>query len=520
MKRTLWSMWVAVLLAGGIAAENLNAGVDMFTINLDDVVSDGVPGPGAGNIEVPGAMDVYTLTLSEPTTVYFQELTGACGIRWTAEGPMGDVLFSNNAICITNPGVRELEAGDYTITVVGSNMTTGTYSFTVLEVPPPDEFTIGLEELVADGIPGAGAGNLETAGSLDRYTLTLTAGTTIFAQELSGGCNIDWSMFDPNGVPLFETNAICITNPGTIELTESGDYTVEVCSGNSGATGTYSFIIWEVDTAQQFAIALEQEVSEGAPGMGAGNLEEAGAVDVYTFTIADPTTIFAQELSGGCNIDWALLDPNGVAIYDDGAICITNPGVRELTEAGEYTIRVDSGNTGSTGTYSFIIWEVNAPEQFTIALDQAVLEGDPGAGAGNIEEAGAIDRYLLDLPADSMICVEELSGGCNIEWTMTDPNGGEIFDDNAICVTNPGPLALADAGTYVIEVSSGNSGASGPYSFIINTGRTADISGLTCQVDVNDLLALLAAWGTPNADLDGDEMTGIGDLLVLLAEWG
>lgn len=43
------------------------------------------------------------------------------------------------------------------------------------------------------------------------------------------------------------------------------------------------------------------------------------------------------------------------------------------------------------------------------------------------------------------------------------------------------------------------------------------------DVDINDLLSLLAAWGhCPGcaADLDGDTIVGINDLLILLANWG
>jgi hypothetical protein len=41
------------------------------------------------------------------------------------------------------------------------------------------------------------------------------------------------------------------------------------------------------------------------------------------------------------------------------------------------------------------------------------------------------------------------------------------------------------------------------------------------DTDVNDLLALLAAWGTAdaNADLDGSGIVDAGDLLILLANW-
>jgi hypothetical protein len=39
-------------------------------------------------------------------------------------------------------------------------------------------------------------------------------------------------------------------------------------------------------------------------------------------------------------------------------------------------------------------------------------------------------------------------------------------------------------------------------------------------VSSSDLGALLSAWGTPSADLDGDGQTGSSDLGVLLSAWG
>jgi hypothetical protein len=35
-----------------------------------------------------------------------------------------------------------------------------------------------------------------------------------------------------------------------------------------------------------------------------------------------------------------------------------------------------------------------------------------------------------------------------------------------------------------------------------------------------DVLALLAAWGTDGADINGDGITDVVDLLVLIAAWG
>ena len=139
--------------------------------------------------------------------------------------------------------------------------------------PPPDQFTISLEEVVADGMPGPGAGNLEEAGAVDEYTFTAPAGTMIFAEELDGSCAIDWICTDANGDPVFSDPAICSNHPGVVELTLGGTYTVSVFSPND-STGTYSFILWELNPPQAFAISLEELVADGLPGAGAGNLEE------------------------------------------------------------------------------------------------------------------------------------------------------------------------------------------------------------------------------------------------------
>lgn len=47
----------------------------------------------------------------------------------------------------------------------------------------------------------------------------------------------------------------------------------------------------------------------------------------------------------------------------------------------------------------------------------------------------------------------------------------------------------------------------------------ADLDG-SGSVDVTDLLAMLAAWGTPAGDVTGDGNTTIADLLALLSAWG
>ena len=37
---------------------------------------------------------------------------------------------------------------------------------------------------------------------------------------------------------------------------------------------------------------------------------------------------------------------------------------------------------------------------------------------------------------------------------------------------------------------------------------------------VSDILTIIAAWGTPNADITGDNMTNVSDLLLVIGAFG
>ncbi len=240
-------------------------------------------------------------------------------------------------------------------------------------------------------------------------------------------------------------------------------------------------------------------------------------MDEYTFIAAPGTVVFFEEVSGSCSFDWECHDANDTEIFSDGSMCNNHPGTHTLTLGGEYTISV-FGAGASTGTYSFFIWSVEPPDEIAISLDENVSDGFPGEGAGNLEEPGQVDVYTFEVASLADVCFEEITGACNFNWTCLDPDSNEIFDDSSLCLNSPGRFQLATPGTYTLTVFA-DGAANGTYSFVVNTGKAADYDG-DCDVDVNDLLTLLAGWGTPDADVTGDGNTDVLDLLDLLSEWG
>lgn len=450
-----------LLLLVSALAFAARASAETFPITLEQVVSNGQPGPGAGNIEVVGGSDSYTLSITAPTSIYAQEISGSCGIGWSMTGTAGETIFSDPAFCGGDPGVRLLpSAGTYTITVQANASTSGAYSFTLWQLNPPQTFPIALEQLVANGNPAVGAGNLEEPGAIDLYEFSVAAPLDIYAQDIAGSCSFRWSLTAPSGAVIFDDTAMCGGDPATHHLEETGTYTVKVYS-LVDAVGTYSFKIFQINPLESFPLSLKSPVSNGVPGAGAGNIEEPGAVDEYLFDIAEPTAIFIDYLSGGCSLVLSIKAPSGASVFSNGFLCGQSGGAVALPEVGQYQVRV-VGLEAATGTYGFVFWELNEPETFSIAVGDTVSNGVPAPGAGNLEEPGAVDTYLLPISVPTSIFFDAISGSCGNFLTVLRPNGQQLFS-KPLCA-DMGEYALNDTGTYTLKVAA-SSDTFGLYSF-------------------------------------------------------
>ncbi|MDZ4755704.1 MAG: hypothetical protein SGJ09_00400 [Phycisphaerae bacterium] len=508
MGRFIVLLYALASLLVFVIAMPVHAGlVDSFVLALEEPVSNGVPVRGAGNIEVAGATDTYELTIDKPTIVYFDEQSSSCALTWTCVGPANVVVFGANQMCGLDPSQQYLAPGVYTITVTGPQP--GIYAFTVWALNPPEQFSIALEQGVSNGVPVAGAGNIEEPGAKDQYQLAIAAPTSVYFEEQSGGCALIWSCVSPSGALVFSDSAICVGDPGVFALSEAGPYTITV-AGNGSATGTYAFTVWQLDEPEVFTIALDTTISSGVPAAGAGVIEEPGATDVYQLTIAAPTAIYAEELTGACNIAWLCTDPNGVVLFSDSAICVTDPGSLTLATPGTYTITV-VGVGGSTGTYSFKLWTLSPPQVFEIALNDVVANGIPGTGAGNLETPGSIDVYALNVVFPTTVYFDELRGNCSIFWGAVDPNSTSLFANNVICVTDPGTFTLLSPGVHLITVKS-PSGGIGTYAFRVIESMPPQLFDIA--------LGDIVANGIPAAGAGNIEQPGSLDVYRFDAEAG
>jgi hypothetical protein len=281
------------------------AHADEFAISIGDTVSDGVPGPGAGRLATAKEEDFYTFTATAAQLVFFESLSQdpafKGSLRWQLIQPSGRIVFGS---FFSNRQGRTVlpEAGTYKIRVYSDGIDpswVGPYSFRTFPIPPDQTFPFAIGNVVSDGVPAAGAGRLEVAGSEDNYIFTAAAGQLAFFESLGQdpafGGSLRWQLIQPSGRIVF---ASFFSNlQGRVLLPEAGEYRIRIYTDavDSRWFGPYSFRAMPIPPDESFPYTIGTLVSDGVPVPGAGRLESAGSEESYVFTGVAGQVVFLNR---------------------------------------------------------------------------------------------------------------------------------------------------------------------------------------------------------------------------------
>ena len=216
-----------------------------------------------------------------------------------------------------------------------------------------------------------------------------------------------------------------------------------------------------------FRIAIGGRIDDGVPGRGAGVIERPFAETAYIFNAGAGQRVYfrmARHSNGLSQINWRLIDPDGNEVFNTCLGC-TEPGVQALKKPGTYTLTVGSERDPATGTYQLQLFDVPAPNRFSIRIGDQIKDNVPGPGAGVIESPGAEDIYTFSAAPRQRVyfrMYEHSTGMAQIGWKLTDPNGAEVFNTCLGC-SEPGVQTLIGGGTYTLTIGSRTVPATGSY---------------------------------------------------------
>lgn len=401
-----------------------------FSYTLGSTVSDGVPGAGAGRLETTASVDRYTFSLSAASTLQYEQVLQKFFDYRIIDTATGDTVGDGYTDKQFN-----LPAGAYALEV-GHGNDKGTYSFKLFSVPAPQSFAYTLGTTVANGVPGAGAGTLETIASVDRFTFTTTAVTALQYDMLS----VNFPNFR---MISLSSGQVVASGFRDQQFTIPPDqYAFEV----TGIQGNYSFKLFEAPDPQTFEYTLGSTISNGVPAAGAGNLETVASVDRYTFSV--PT-------SGEYQVQITALTAYKVRNALTDAVVVSDTTSRRVSlPAGDYITEV---GPGTSGTYTLRIYEVPAPQVFAYTLGSTVSNGVPAAGAGNLETTASVDRYTFTLGQETKLQYEYFSPSFPFSFSIVNQASGQVVGTG-----NSNKQFTLPAGQYALEFGGGQSGT---YSF-------------------------------------------------------
>jgi hypothetical protein len=222
---------------------------DRFKIAIGDVVGENDTGPGAGVIESPGVEDVYSFDALPRQRVYFRvrEISSGIGSVRIRLIDSNEMPVFESCLGCGEPAVQTLtKGGSYTL-IVGSrnDPATGTYRLQLFDVPRPDAFTIPIPAKISNGVPGRGAGLIESPGAEDRYTLEVGAGQRLefkVAEYERPLASNQWRVISEDGTELVSRCFGCA--PSELQtFSRSGRYVLVVGSLREASTGTYAIEI-------------------------------------------------------------------------------------------------------------------------------------------------------------------------------------------------------------------------------------------------------------------------------------
>ncbi|MBD2468818.1 Ig-like domain-containing protein [Nostoc sp. FACHB-145] len=481
-----------------------------------------------------GEQDIYTFVGRPGQRLSLDTITSNGTNIAYLESPSGFRIFERD---LNNGNLSPFtltEAGTYRLVIDGLGQSTGTYSFSMVDVSSAT--SINLDTNVSN--------RLNPGQQTHFYQFSAASGQRLYLDSLTNVPNTSWDLIDSSNQIL---------------ATSSMSYDQEVTLNNSGTylLAIYGFNNSPVDYAFR-VITPETQIGTFAIGNTiAGEIAEKGEQDVYTFTGIAGQQLFYDAL-GGDYLNFRLYNPAGNEIYsaDSRNDRGPNDGLT-LTTNGTYRVVID-GNGADTGSYKFHFLNKDAATnvaldtnitgafssdgwesqlyRFTLTSDryiyfdsqtldssnnwllygpggqyitshrlhedheQQLTAGEyllvmQGNGAGNanyqmrlvtpelntnpitasvinstISEAGEQDTYTFTGSAGISLYFDSISGNSNIIAKLVSPGGQEVWSGSTD--TDSALITLLEAGSYRLTID-GNADSTGNYNFQLFNANTA-----------------------------------------------
>ena len=267
------------------------------------------------------------------------------------------------------------------------------------------------------------------------YTVNVTAGQSFWFQAISQSGYVRSRLYSPSGVLVFHELAPDFA-PTT--LTETGTYRL-VLNGLYDRTPSYSFQVRNTSP-----VVRSIQIGDTATA----TISSVQSKDIWRFSATAGQSVYIDfQQATDFGVQYTLVAPNGTVYASAGNFILSalDQWPILLNQTGTWELRINSPGT-TTPTYRFQLWNVPAPDVYTVALNDLYV--------GNIETPGREDVFEFTGYAGQQIYIDFQQNGTWLDWAFRRPDGTLMQSASAFLISqlDGGPITLPTDGTYTLTV--------------------------------------------------------------------
>ncbi|MBL8814930.1 MAG: cadherin repeat domain-containing protein, partial [Planctomyces sp.] len=354
-----------------------------------------------GTLDPANSKNMYKFDVVAGDRLYLNSLTDSGNAGWYLIDPLGRNVTSYWLTGDQEPAQLTLP-GTYTLVISGWYEDTGTFEY-AFNVQP----AVTTSEPLTVGAVVSGA--ITNAGDTNEHTFNLATDSQLWFDGLSTSSGISWSLKGPSGTVvdsrgINDDGGVWWSGTNLALNLVKGEYTLTV-DGSGDSTGGYSFRLIDLSTAASIT-----------PGtVVSGTLDPANSTKLYNFEVLAGERFYLDNLVGGGNSAWQLIDPLGrtVTVYwlsgDQEPAPLTLPGTYTLAIIGAFD------DTGTTD-YSFNVQPAEVDGVDTVLSNSIISE----SSAAN----SVVGEFVTS----------GLPGSASISYTFTSGSGDE--DNTRFSISN------------------------------------------------------------------------------------
>lgn len=459
------------------ASATVDYAFNLRTVTPDETFTTAVGAEISGTLPGTGVRHHHTLTLTEPTEVAFNLLSGSAALTWELTDPQGNTRFQSNAQFTSSQNIsrRTLGPGTWTLTWTATRGDPVTYAAEVVQVTDQSfDLTFDTDTFHS----------LASRDGHNTYTFEAQDGDVALFDLLSGASRLSWTLTSPAGQQVWDSSAQFSSsqNVGPLPL-HAGTWTLRF-SADQLREASYGFAVRRISPTSQsiaFDTPIEGETSIAQPAR-------------FTFEVDQARDLFFDNLFPAGSAYLTLEDEAGHPYIDDQRLnSPTASDVGPLTLGpGTYTATVRGTADGQP--YAVQIFDVTHPQPPPTLRYYRIRQD-------NLSIPGQDRLYTFEVPVSGLVITADLTDGFSgLRWEILDPVGtpaAPLRNAHSWADNHP-PVPLA-AGTYTIRFTAIDDRL-GPYRFKVVPSLPDDP-------------AFCDATGRPDLDCDQD---GVVDVCAVL----